>query len=65
MIPTGPIGSIQRPPELLEAIEGQAAGRVSDAGFAPFGDDTSTSRETAFARIHARAADAALAAREL
>jgi 5-methyltetrahydropteroyltriglutamate--homocysteine methyltransferase len=31
MIPTEPIGSIPRPPELLEAIEGQAAGRVSEA----------------------------------
>jgi 5-methyltetrahydropteroyltriglutamate--homocysteine methyltransferase len=29
-------------------------GTTDDCGFAPFSDDTSTSRETAFAKIRAR-----------
>jgi 5-methyltetrahydropteroyltriglutamate--homocysteine methyltransferase len=40
-------------------------GTTDDCGFAPFCDDTSTSRETAFAKIRARVQGTALAAREL
>jgi 5-methyltetrahydropteroyltriglutamate--homocysteine methyltransferase len=40
-------------------------GTTDDCGFAPFGDDTSTSRDTAFAKIRARVAGTDLAAREL
>ncbi|WP_367130555.1 MULTISPECIES: cobalamin-independent methionine synthase II family protein [Streptomyces] len=40
-------------------------GTCDDCGFAPFADDTSTSRDTAFAKIRARVEGTALAAREL
>lgn len=40
-------------------------GTTDDCGFAPFCDDTSTSRETAFAKIRARVEGTALAARAL
>ncbi|MFF8691606.1 cobalamin-independent methionine synthase II family protein [Streptomyces sp. NPDC015144] len=40
-------------------------GTCDDAGFAPFADDRSTSRETAFAKIRARVEGTALAAAEL
>lgn len=40
-------------------------GTCDDCGFSPFADDTSTSRETAFAKISARLEGTALAAREL
>jgi 5-methyltetrahydropteroyltriglutamate--homocysteine methyltransferase len=40
-------------------------GTTDDCGFSPFGDDTSTSRETAFAKIRARVEGTALAAAEL
>ncbi|QLE74444.1 cobalamin-independent methionine synthase II family protein [Streptomyces rectiverticillatus] len=40
-------------------------GTCDDCGFSPFADDTSTSRDTAFAKIHARIEGTALAAREL
>jgi 5-methyltetrahydropteroyltriglutamate--homocysteine methyltransferase len=40
-------------------------GTTDDCGFSPFGDDTSTSRETAFAKIRARVAGTALAAKAL
>jgi 5-methyltetrahydropteroyltriglutamate--homocysteine methyltransferase len=40
-------------------------GTTDDCGFSPFGDDTSTSRETAFAKIRARVAGTALAATAL
>jgi 5-methyltetrahydropteroyltriglutamate--homocysteine methyltransferase len=40
-------------------------GTTDDCGFAPFGDDTSTARETAFAKIRARVAGTALAAEQL
>ena len=52
---------------VLEAatyIEPGRLGTCDDCGFAPFGDDTSTSRETAFAKIRARVAGTQLAARE-
>ncbi|GAA2788533.1 cobalamin-independent methionine synthase II family protein [Kitasatospora paracochleata] len=40
-------------------------GTCDDCGFAPFADDTSTSRETAFAKIDARVRGTAMAAAEL
>lgn len=40
-------------------------GTCDDAGFAPFADDTSTSRETAFAKIEARLRGTELAAQAL
>jgi 5-methyltetrahydropteroyltriglutamate--homocysteine methyltransferase len=40
-------------------------GTTDDCGFSPFADDTSTARDTAFAKIRARVAGTALAAREL
>ena len=40
-------------------------GTTDDCGFAPFSDDTSTDRDTAFAKIRARVAGTALAARKL
>ena len=53
---------------ILEAAEylplGQL-GSTDDCGFAPFSDDTSTARETAFEKIRARVAGTALAAKVL
>ena len=40
-------------------------GTTDDCGFAPFADDASTSRDIAFAKIRARVAGTALAARQL
>ncbi|MCF6475641.1 5-methyltetrahydropteroyltriglutamate--homocysteine methyltransferase [Nonomuraea sp. MG754425] len=40
-------------------------GTCDDCGFAPFADDTSTSRDTAFAKIQARIEGTAAAARDL
>lgn len=40
-------------------------GTTDDCGFSPFGDDTSTSRDTAFAKIAARVEGTALASAEL
>ena len=40
-------------------------GTTDDCGFSPFSDDTSTSRDTAFAKIRARVLGTELAAREL
>jgi 5-methyltetrahydropteroyltriglutamate--homocysteine methyltransferase len=40
-------------------------GTCDDCGFSPFCDDTTTSRDTAFAKIEARVAGTAMAAREL
>ena len=51
--------------EAAEHIEPGRLGTCDDCGFAPFGDDTSTSRETAFAKIRARVAGTRLAAAEL
>ena len=68
-----PINSrIETPEEVrdraLEAAEyipvGQL-GTTDDCGFSPFGDDTSTTRETAFEKIRARVAGTALAAKAL
>jgi 5-methyltetrahydropteroyltriglutamate--homocysteine methyltransferase len=40
-------------------------GTTDDCGFAPFADDTSTSRDLAFQKIHARVAGTQLAAKLL
>ena len=40
-------------------------GTTDDCGFSPFADDTSTARDTAFAKIRARVEGTALAAKEL
>ena len=53
---------------ILEAVEYIPAGRLGttdDCGFAPFGDDTSTPREVAFAKIRARVEGTELASQEL
>jgi 5-methyltetrahydropteroyltriglutamate--homocysteine methyltransferase len=51
--------------EAAEYIPLSQLGTTDDCGFSPFGDDTSTSRETAFAKIRARVAGTALAAKAL
>ena len=51
--------------EAAEYIAPERLGTTDDCGFAPFSDDTSRSRETAFAKIGSRVAGTALAARML
>ncbi|MDE3077772.1 MAG: 5-methyltetrahydropteroyltriglutamate--homocysteine methyltransferase, partial [Chloroflexota bacterium] len=51
--------------EAAEYIKPDRLGTTDDCGFSPFGDDTSTARETAFAKIRARVEGTQLAAREL
>jgi len=51
--------------EAAEYIPLDRLGTTDDCGFSPFCDDTSTSRDTAFAKIRARVLGTALAAREL
>ena len=51
--------------EAAEFIPLDRLGTTDDCGFSPFGDDTSTARETAFAKIRARVEGTALAAHEL
>jgi len=48
--------------EAAEYIPVEQLGTTDDCGFAPFSDDTSTSRDTAFAKIEARVRGTALAA---
>jgi 5-methyltetrahydropteroyltriglutamate--homocysteine methyltransferase len=68
-----PIASRVETPEevrdrVLEAAEYlplEQLGTTDDCGFSPFCDDTSTARETAFAKIRARVAGTALAAKAL
>jgi 5-methyltetrahydropteroyltriglutamate--homocysteine methyltransferase len=48
--------------EAAQYIPVQQLGTTDDCGFAPFSDDTSTSRETAFAKIRVRVLGTALAA---
>jgi 5-methyltetrahydropteroyltriglutamate--homocysteine methyltransferase len=60
-------------PELVRDRVLQAAGHIpveqlgttDDCGFSPFADDTSTARDTAFAKIHARILGTQLAAEAL
>lgn len=49
--------------EAAEHIPVDRLGTTDDCGFAPFCDDTSTSRDTAFAKIRARVEGTALASR--
>ncbi len=51
--------------EAAEFIASDRLGTTDDCGFAPFADDVSTARETAFEKIRARVAGTALAARVL
>jgi 5-methyltetrahydropteroyltriglutamate--homocysteine methyltransferase len=51
--------------EAAEYIGPDRLGTCDDCGFAPFGDDTSTTRDTAFAKIRARVAGTRLAATAL
>jgi 5-methyltetrahydropteroyltriglutamate--homocysteine methyltransferase len=51
--------------EATEFISLDQLGTTDDCGFAPFSDDTSRSRDTAFAKIGARVAGTRLAARAL
>jgi 5-methyltetrahydropteroyltriglutamate--homocysteine methyltransferase len=51
--------------EAAEFIPVAQLGTTDDCGFAPFSDDTSTSRDTAFAKITARVAGTRLAAAKL
>src|SRR4249919_3382079 len=46
-------------------IDPSHLGTTDDCGFSPFGDDSSTSRDTAFAKIAARVEGTAMAANEL
>lgn len=48
-----------------EYIDPQRLGSTDDCGFSPFADDTSTPRDTAFAKIEARVEGTALAAQAL
>jgi len=63
---------IETPDEVRDRVLEAAAviplsqlGTTDDCGFAPFGDDTSTPRDTAFEKIRARVAGTKLAAKEL
>jgi 5-methyltetrahydropteroyltriglutamate--homocysteine methyltransferase len=63
---------VESPEEVCERVLRAAAhipveqlGTTDDCGFAPFGDDVSTARETAFAKIRARVAGTRLASAEL
>lgn len=51
--------------EASEYIPVEQLGTCDDCGFAPFSDDTSTSRDTAFAKIRARVLGTELAAKRL
>jgi len=51
--------------EAAEMIPLQSLGTTDDCGFSPFADDTSTSREIAFAKVKSRVEGTAMAARVL
>lgn len=51
--------------EAAEFITPERLGTTDDCGFSPFGDDISTARDTAFAKIRARVIGTELASREL
>jgi len=51
--------------EACNYIPVEHLGTTDDCGFSPFSDDTSTSRETAFAKIRARVLGTALAAKNI
>jgi 5-methyltetrahydropteroyltriglutamate--homocysteine methyltransferase len=51
--------------EAAEYIPVAQLGTTDDCGYSPFSDDTSTTRDAAFAKIRARVEGTALAARQL
>jgi 5-methyltetrahydropteroyltriglutamate--homocysteine methyltransferase len=51
--------------EAARFIDPSRLGTTDDCGFSPFGDDTSTSRDTAFAKIQARVTGTAMASSAL
>jgi len=51
--------------EAADVLPVEWLGTTDDCGFSPFGDDTSTSRETAFAKVRARIDGTQLAAKAL
>ena len=51
--------------EAAEFIPLESLGTTDDCGFSPFADDTSTSRETAFAKIRARVEGTAMARKKM
>jgi methionine synthase II (cobalamin-independent) len=51
--------------EAAKFIDPSHLGTTDDCGFSPFGDDTSTSRDTAFAKIRARVAGTEMASATL
>lgn len=51
--------------EAAKHIDPKFLGTTDDCGFSPFGDDTSTSRDTAFAKIAARIAGTERASKQL
>ncbi|HEX2765614.1 MAG TPA: cobalamin-independent methionine synthase II family protein [Candidatus Limnocylindria bacterium] len=51
--------------EAASYIDPEHLGSTDDCGFSPFGDDTSTSRDTAFAKIAARVEGTAMASEAL
>ena len=51
--------------EAAEIIPLESLGTTDDCGFSPFADDTSTSRETAFAKIQSRVEGTAMAGKAL
>jgi 5-methyltetrahydropteroyltriglutamate--homocysteine methyltransferase len=51
--------------EAAEYIPLEQLGTTDDCGFAPFCDDTSTTRDMAFAKIRARVLGTAMASEEL
>jgi 5-methyltetrahydropteroyltriglutamate--homocysteine methyltransferase len=51
--------------EAAEFIPWESLGTTDDCGFSPFADDTSTSRETAFAKVKSRVEGTVMAGKDL
>jgi 5-methyltetrahydropteroyltriglutamate--homocysteine methyltransferase len=51
--------------EAAKVIPVESLGTTDDCGFSPFADDTSTSRDTAFAKIKSRVEGTLMASRSL
>ena len=51
--------------EAAKFIDPSHLGTTDDCGFSPFGDDTSTSRDTAFAKVRARVTGTEMASKSL
>jgi 5-methyltetrahydropteroyltriglutamate--homocysteine methyltransferase len=56
---------LERVLEASEYIPVEQLGTTDDCGFSPFSDDTSTSRDTAFAKIRARVLGTKLAEKQI